>query len=156
MVTDQGCDLLTAAKGLGGGFPCGAVIMTQEIAKGLKPGDLGTTFGGGPLACAVIEAVIDTIDSENLLENVRTMSALVRERCATGPVESIRGAGLLLGLKTRARAAAVRDALLAKNILVGTSADPNVLRLLPPLILQAQHVTRLAQALEELNDATFQ
>jgi len=149
-------DLLTAAKGLGGGFPCGAVIMTQNLAKDLKAGDLGTTFGGGPLACAVIEAVIDTIESENLLANVRAMSALVRETCAVGPVESIQGAGLLLGLKTRVKASVVRDALLAKDILVGTSADPNILRLLPPLILEAQHIARLAQALEELNDASLQ
>ncbi len=149
-------DLLTTAKGLGGGFPCGAVIMTQDLAKDLKAGDLGTTFGGGPLACAVIEAVIETIESEHLLENVRTMSALIRERCPRGPVELIRGAGLLLGLKTRVKATLVRDALLARDILVGTSADPHVLRLLPPLILEAQHIDRLAHALEELTDASLQ
>jgi acetylornithine/succinyldiaminopimelate/putrescine aminotransferase len=149
-------DLLTTAKGLGGGFPCGAVIMTQDLAKGLKAGDLGTTFGGGPLACAVIEAVIDTIVSERLLDNVRAMSALVRERCVLGPIESIRGAGLLLGLKTRVKATTVRDALLARDILVGTSADPHVLRLLPPLVLEATHVQQFAQALEELNNASLQ
>ena len=79
------------------------------------------------------------------------MSALIRESCAHGPVTAIQGAGLLLGLKTDAKAATVRDALLERNILVGTSADPNVIRLLPPLILDANHVAQLATALKELN-----
>ncbi|HSG63527.1 MAG TPA: aminotransferase class III-fold pyridoxal phosphate-dependent enzyme [Gammaproteobacteria bacterium] len=149
-------DLLTTAKGLGGGFPCGAVIMTQALAKGLKAGDLGTTFGGGPMACAVIEAVVETLESDNVLANVREMSTLIRERCQVGPVASIQGAGLLLGLRTRVKATAVRDALLTHDILVGTSADPNVVRLLPPLILQTDHVARLAHALEELNDESLQ
>ncbi len=148
-------DLLTAAKGLGGGFPCGAVIMTQELARELKAGELGTTFGGGPLACAVIEAVIDVIESDNVLENVRAMSALIRESCAHGPVTAIQGAGLLLGLKTDAKAAAVRDALLERDILVGTSADPNIIRLLPPLIIDTDHVAQLSSALKELTDESL-
>lgn len=148
-------DLLTAAKGLGGGFPCGAVIMTQDVATELKAGDLGTTFGGGPLACAVIEAVIDVIETDNVLDNVRAMSALVRETCVQGPVTAIRGAGLLLGLKTGPKAAAVRNALLERDILVGTSADPNIIRLLPPLIIDEDHVAQLSSALKELNDESL-
>ena len=146
-------DLLTVAKGLGGGFPCGAVLMPHSIAADLKPGALGTTFGGGPVACAAIKTVIEVINRDNLLANVRDVSAAVRATCCVGPVESIQGRGFLLGLKTRTKAAAVRDALLARDILVGTSADPHMLRLLPPLILSTEHVQRLAQALEELTDA---
>jgi len=146
-------DLLTVAKGLGGGFPCGAVLMPHEIASGLKPGALGTTFGGGPVACAAIKTVIDVINRDGLLANVRSVSAAIRAQCCVGPVESIQGLGLLLGLKTRVKAAAVRDALLARDILVGTSADPHMLRLLPPLILSTDHVQRLSSALEELTDA---
>jgi acetylornithine/succinyldiaminopimelate/putrescine aminotransferase len=146
-------DLLTVAKGLGGGFPCGAVLMPHGIAAGLKAGALGTTFGGGPVACAAIKTVIEVIQRDNLLANVRDVSAQIRATCVVGPVESIQGRGFLLGLKTRAKAAAVRDALLARDILVGTSADPHMLRLLPPLILAAEHVQRLAAALEELTDA---
>jgi len=153
---DVRADLLTTAKGLGAGFPCGAVVMTQALAVNLKPGDLGTTFGGGPLACAVIEAVIDTIESEGFLANVRETSALIRERCCVGPVESISGAGLLLGLKTRVKAARVRDALLERDVLVGTSADPHIVRLLPPLIIDRTHVDQLSNALEELDDAALQ
>ena len=146
-------DLLTVAKGLGGGFPCGAVLMPHSIARDLKPGALGTTFGGGPVACAAIKTVIDVINRDGLLANVRDVSAAVRATCCVGPVESIQGRGFLLGLKTRAKAAAVRDALLARDILVGTSADPHMLRLLPALILSTEHVQHLAQALEELTDA---
>jgi acetylornithine/succinyldiaminopimelate/putrescine aminotransferase len=138
---------------LGGGFPCGAVLMPQAIAADLKAGALGTTFGGGPVACAAIKTVIDVINRDNLLANVRDVSAQIRATCRVGPIESIQGTGFLLGLKTRTKAAAVRDALLARDILVGTSADPHMLRLLPPLILSTEHVRRLAAALEDLNDA---
>jgi acetylornithine/succinyldiaminopimelate/putrescine aminotransferase len=146
-------DLLTVAKGLGGGFPCGAVLMPHAIAKDLKAGALGTTFGGGPVACAAIKTVIDVIGRDNLLANVRDVSAAIRATCRVGPVESIQGRGFLLGLKTKPKAAAVRDALLARDILVGTSADPHMLRLLPPLILSLENVQRLAKTLEELTDA---
>jgi acetylornithine/N-succinyldiaminopimelate aminotransferase len=146
-------DLLTVAKGLGGGFPCGALLLPHTIAKDLKAGALGTTFGGGPVACAAIKTVIDVIKRDDLLANVRNVSAAIRATCRVGPVESIQGRGFLLGLKTRVKASAIRDALLARDILVGTSADPHMLRLLPPLILSTEHVQRLAAALEELNDA---
>jgi acetylornithine/succinyldiaminopimelate/putrescine aminotransferase len=146
-------DLLTTAKGIAGGIPAGAVLMRPEIASGLKSGSLGTTFGGGPVASAAIEAVIDTIVGESLLDNVRRLSAEIRSSCVTGPVESIHGQGFLLGLKTTPPAARVRDALLEKNILAGTSADPQVLRLLPPLTLADEHVEQLATALGEIDDA---
>jgi len=146
-------DLLTTAKGLGGGFPCGALLLPQSIARDLKPGSLGTTFGGGPVACAAIKTVLDVIREDELLANVREVSAAIRATCVVGPVVGIQGRGFLLGLKTKPKAAAVRDALLARDILTGTSADPHVLRLLPPLILSTEHVQRLAAALEELTDA---
>jgi acetylornithine/succinyldiaminopimelate/putrescine aminotransferase len=148
-------DLLTTAKGLGGGFPCGALLMPHEIARGLKPGSLGTTFGGGPVACAAIKTVLDVIRDDKLLANVREVSAAIRATCVTGPVVGVQGRGFLLGLRTKPKATAVRDALLARDILTGTSADPHVLRLLPPLILSTEHVQRLAAALEDLTDATF-
>jgi acetylornithine/N-succinyldiaminopimelate aminotransferase len=149
-------DLLTTAKGLAGGFPAGAVIMTSDIAAELRPGELGTTFGGAPMACAAIEAVIATINEQDLLANVRSCSEAIRETCVTGPVRSIRGAGFLLGLKTEPEAAKIRTALLERNILTGTSGDPHVLRLLPPLILEHRHVEELALALGDLTNATFQ
>ncbi len=148
-------DLMTTAKALGGGFPCGALLMRNDLAKDLGPGALGTTFGGGPLACAVIIAVLDAIEEEGLLAQVTEVSALIRETCVRGPVTGIQGAGFLLGLKTTPRAASVRDALLNKDILAGTSADPHILRLLPALILQPAHIESLAQALEKLTDESL-
>ncbi len=149
-------DLMTTAKSLGGGVPCGAVLMRDEITKDLGPGALGTTFGGGPLACAAIVAVLATIEEEGLLAQVTEVSALIRQTCIRGPVTSIQGAGFLLGLKTTPRAAAVRDALLGRDILTGTSGDPHILRLLPALILEPSHVEILARALEELTDESLQ
>lgn len=143
-------DLLTAAKGLGGGIPCGALLCSESLSKMVGPGDLGSTFGGGPIAAAAIIAVIETIRSEGLLANVRKREAEIREHCVTGPVKSVQGMGLLLGLVCDRPAADVRDALLENEILAGTSADPSVLRLLPPLTLQSKHVTRLAEALDIL------
>jgi acetylornithine/succinyldiaminopimelate/putrescine aminotransferase len=143
-------DILTTAKGLGGGFPAGALITSDRIADSLASGDLGTTFGGGPMACAAINAVIETIRDEDLLQNVRRLSAMIANICLTGPVTAIQGAGFLLGLRTGPPARIVRDELLRRNILTGTSADPHVLRLLPPLTLRQEHVKQLAAALDEI------
>jgi acetylornithine/succinyldiaminopimelate/putrescine aminotransferase len=148
-------DILTTAKGLAGGLPAGAVLTTPEIAAELAPGDLGTTFGGGPVACAAIVAVVETIVQDDLLARVRSTSAQLRRLAGAGPVIGVQGAGLLLGLRTRAKAAAVRDALLERDILTGTSADPQILRLLPPLILEDEHVQILTEALGELTDASL-
>ena len=79
-------DLITTAKSLGSGFPCGAVLMRNDMARDLGPGALGTTFGGGPLACAAIIAVLDAIKAEDLLANVTEVSALIRKTCVCGPV----------------------------------------------------------------------
>jgi acetylornithine/succinyldiaminopimelate/putrescine aminotransferase len=143
-------DLLTSAKSLGAGFPVGAVVMSEKVASRLAVGDLGTTFGGGPMACALVATVIEAIEAESLLDNVRRLESRLRSSCVAGPVEAIQGKGFLLGLRCAGPAAAVRDALLERDILVGTSADPNVLRLMPPYVLAEEHVDRLAAALEEI------
>ena len=140
-------DLLTTAKGLGGGIPCGALLCSESVSKTVGLGSLGSTFGGGPVAAVAIIAVIETIKAEDLLANVRRREAEIREHCVTGPVRSVQGMGLLLGLVCDRPAAEIRDALLQRDILTGTSADPSVLRLLPPLVLQPEHVKRLAKAL---------
>ena len=140
-------DLLTTAKGLGGGIPCGALLCSESVSKTVGLGSLGSTFGGGPVAAAAIIAVIETIKAEDLLTNVRRREAEIREHCVTGPVRSVQGMGLLLGLVCDRPAGEIRDALLQRDILTGTSADPSVLRLLPPLVLQPEHVRRLAKAL---------
>jgi acetylornithine/succinyldiaminopimelate/putrescine aminotransferase len=149
-------DILTSAKALGGGIPCGAVLCTEDIAGHFEVGDLGSTFGGGPVAAASIVAVISTIESEDLLGNVREREAQIREQCMVGPVQHVQGMGLLLGLVCDRPATQVRDALLEYDILTGTSADPNVLRILAPLIITAEHVDRLAEALSSISSGGTQ
>lgn len=143
-------DLLTTAKALGAGFPVSALLIAPEIAARLSLEDMGTTFGGGPLACAIVETVIDIIESEGLVENVVRMSALIRESCVTGPVASIQGAGLLLGLRTSRPAKEIQKELLAAGIFAGTAADPHIVRLLPPFTLEESHVAILAKTLTGL------
>jgi acetylornithine/N-succinyldiaminopimelate aminotransferase len=143
-------DIITAAKALGNGFPVSALLMSRRVADQIKYDDMGTTFGGGPMACAVAEAVIDTIESESLLANVRQVSTYIRSNCVTGPVIGTQGAGFLLGLKTSRPAKEVQAALMEKNILTGTSGDPNVLRLLPAYILNEGHVDHLCDALSAI------
>lgn len=143
-------DILTTAKGLAAGFPAGAVLVSDGVAQGLKTGDLGTTFGGGPLACALIETVIEIIESEKLMERVKTLEALIRETCQVGPVTSIQGEGFLLGLRTTRPAREVVNELLDHGIMTGTSGDPSIVRLLPPLVLEEGHVHTLAKALAEI------
>lgn len=143
-------DVLTVAKGLAGGFPAGALLASEALSAGLKVGDLGTTFGGGPLACSLIETVVDVLEAGDLLANVRRVSALIRETCQVGPVRSIQGDGFLLGLRTSRPAREVVAELLDHGILAGTSGDPMIVRLLPPLILEESHVAVLARALAEI------
>jgi acetylornithine/succinyldiaminopimelate/putrescine aminotransferase len=143
-------DLLTTAKALGGGFPCSALLLTEELAAQLKSGDLGTTFGGGPMACALVSTVIAVIKRDRLLENVRTLSAELQKSAITGPVTGVQGRGFLLGLRCKRPAKDMQAALLARDILVGTSSDPAVVRLLPPLTLERQHVQTLCAALADI------
>jgi len=147
-------DILTSAKALGGGVPCGAVLCSHEIAAEFGIGDLGSTFGGGPIAAAAIAATIDAIEQEGLLANVRRAEAAIREQCVVGPVQRVQGIGLLLGLICDRPAVEVRDALLEHDILTGTSSDPDVLRILAPLVLESNHIDHLAEALHAIAPAT--
>jgi acetylornithine/succinyldiaminopimelate/putrescine aminotransferase len=140
-------DMITTAKALGNGFPCAALLMSAQVAAALSLDSLGTTFGGGPMASAAIEAVIEAIESEQLLQRVRRVGAYIRDTCMVGPVVAHQGAGFLTGLVTRRPAKDVHAALLARGILTGTSSDPQIVRLLPPYILAEEHVDLLRHAL---------
>jgi acetylornithine/succinyldiaminopimelate/putrescine aminotransferase len=143
-------DLLTTAKALGNGFPCAAVLMSPEVSAGLTLESLGTTFGGGPMACAAIEAVLEAIESERLLERVQRVGAYIRKHCIVGPVTGHQGAGLLVGLRTTRPAKEIQAELLESGILAGTASDPRVLRLLPAFILEEEQVDMLRDALRNL------
>ena len=144
-------DMLTTAKALGNGYPCAALMMSPLVAASLKPESLGTTFGGGPLACAAMIAVIGALKEQKLLERVRRVGNYIRRTCVAGPVTAHQGAGLLVGLRTRRPAKEIQAELLECCVLTGTSVDPHVLRLLPPFILEEEHVDVLRDALRDLD-----
>lgn len=142
-------DMITCAKGIAGGFPAGALLVTDPVAGHVKLGDLGCTFGGGPLADAAIAATLDALSDGNLMSKTDELEQMVRAKCIVGPVKAVRGYGLLLGLECSADAKAVQKFLFEKRILVGTSHDPRIVRLLPPLVLEKKHVQELADALAQ-------
>lgn len=148
-------DVFTTAKGAGGGLPIGLTVLRSDLAARAPADLLGSTFGGGPLVLAAAAEVSRRIAAPGFLANVSECSAALRRAALRGPIESVRGAGLLLGLVVREglRAVSVRDHLLAQGVLVGTSDDPRVLRLSPPLVLAPREAGRLERALESFEAA---
>ncbi|MCQ9181405.1 acetylornithine transaminase [Streptomyces sp. IBSBF 2953] len=149
-------DVVTLAKGLGGGLPLGATVAFGRAAELLQPGQHGTTFGGNPVACAAGLAVLDTIENEGLLENVKQQSERLRDGItATGHplIDYVRGAGLLLGIVlTEPLAPQVRQAAQEAGFLVNAPA-PDVVRLMPPLNLGDDEVEAFLRALPGILDA---
>lgn len=144
-------DMMTLAKGLAGGFPIGAVCMQESLYQQLKVGDLGATFGGGPLALAAMQATIETIQNEDLIDAVRTISDYGREKFQSlHGVMQVRGRGFLLGLLLNVNAAEVQKELFERGIIVGTTSNKHVLHLLPPFTLQKVHIDELCYALKEI------
>ena len=140
-------DFMTSAKGLASGVPMGALLMTATVAAKLKGGDLGSTFGGGPLACAALIATVDAITGEGMMANAAQAAARLRQELAGSVVSEVLGEGLLLGLRS-AHAAALKKHLLACHILVGGSGDATVLRLMPPLNLSDEALSALITAIQ--------
>ena len=144
-------DLVSLAKGIASGFPMGAVLVSDEIAAPVQPEEYGTTFGGGPLACAAAEATVRVIEEEHLLENVRAGSQRLKTGLsALAGVREIRGEGFLLGVALDRPGKPVREALMARGFLVGGSDRPDVLRLLPPLVLTAEEIDRFLEAMGQV------
>lgn len=143
-------DVITLAKALGSGIPVGACLVSDSIAGHIKENDLGTTFGGGMMAMAAVIATLEAIEQDGMLANVRTVEAYLRDRLATvSGVTSVKGLGFLLGLQCKQKAAAIHSALLERKIITGTSSDPHVLRLLPPLCLRREEVDLFIIELED-------
>lgn len=140
-------DMLLAAKGLAGGVPVGAVLCSEAVAQTVNFGDQGTTFGGGPLACAAIREVLGIIRDEDLVENARTLGDyLQRELPTISGIEGVTGRGLLLGVQTTRPTTDWVPALREEGILVTGSSDPQRLRLFPPLIINQDHCDMLLEA----------
>ena len=138
-------DIMTIAKALGGGFPVGACLATAQASKGMTTGTHGSTFGGNPLGMAVGNAVMDVINTPEFLDHVRKMSLLLKQRLAEitdrygNIISDVRGEGLLLGLKAVVPSSELVDALRAEKMITVGAGD-NVVRLLPPLIINEKEI----------------
>ena len=144
-------DIVTLAKALGSGVPVGACLVTEEISSSINENDLGTTFGGGMLAMAAVTATLEAIETDCMLANVKTTETYLRERLKeVEHVVAVRGLGFLLGIEFAGKAAPVHKALLDRKIITGTSSNPNVIRLLPPLCLQRADVDIFVNAIREV------
>lgn len=147
-------DLVTLAKPLAGGLPMGAVLLTSTVAAALKPGDHATTFGGGPLVASVALALVRTIADPAFLTDVRRKGAWLGERLARlaaqrPRVREVRGRGLLWGLELAEPAAPIVAAARERGLLVLT-AGPEVIRLIPPLVITVEELERGVRILEEV------
>jgi acetylornithine/N-succinyldiaminopimelate aminotransferase len=158
-------DVMAIAKGLGGGFPTGAILATAEVAQGMTPGTHGSTFGGNPLAMSVASTVLDIVTEPGFLESVRTKALHLKQGLAglkdqhADIVEEIRGAGLLMGLKLQSQATpsqVVKAAAQEKLLLVG--AGDNTVRILPPLVASDEEISQglniLSRALSRVSRGT--
>jgi len=143
-------DIVTLAKALGSGVPVGACLVTEAISSRIKENDLGTTFGGGMMAMAAVTGTLEAIENDGMLENVRRVEAYLRNRLREARrVVAVHGLGFLLGIEFEENAADVHKRLLNRKIITGTSSNPKVLRLLPPLCLTEAHVDEFVLATDE-------
>lgn len=142
-------DFVTLAKGIANGIPMGAVLMSDAVAAKVKPGDLGSTFGGGPVACAAMIAVIETIERARLCDSAARLGQAMHEKLRVGPVQQVLGRGCLIGLRLDRPAKDVHGSLLERGFITGTSAAANVLRLMPPINTPVEAIDELATALQE-------
>jgi acetylornithine/N-succinyldiaminopimelate aminotransferase len=148
-------DIVTLAKGLGGGVPIGAMIASPEVARGFAPGAHASTFGGGPLACAAANAVLDTVAAEGLLDNAKAMGEYLQDLLRDASqsdgirqrVRAVRGRGLMVGVEVHGISA--RDVTLdcAKRGLLVNVAGATTVRLVPPLVIGKGHVRAAVEIL---------
>lgn len=147
-------DILTMAKAIGNGVPVGAFAMTEKVAeKSLAPGDHGTTYGGNPLVCAAVNEVLQIFEEEQIVEHVKTISAYLEKRleelvAENEFVEARRGKGLMQGLVLRKPVGEVVNKAIVNGLIV-ISAGGNVLRLVPPLVIEKKHVDEMIEKLKK-------
>ena len=146
-------DVLATAKGLGGGFPLGACLATEPAARGMVIGTHGSTYGGNPLAMAAAEAVLDAVANDEFLASVRTRAERLRGRLeqfiGNYPelFESVRGMGLMLGIKLKSEPRGLVAHLRDNHQLLTVAAGDNTLRLVPPLVIDDSHIDEFLEKL---------
>ena len=148
-------DIMAMAKAIGSGLPVGAFAMTEAVAEySLEPGDHGTTYGGNPLACAAVAKTVEIFEREEIVSHVRETGAYLTERLGklaaeTDEILDCRGIGLIQGMKMKRPVGEIIHAALEKGLLV-ISARDNVLRLLPPLIIEKEHSDEMIEKLKSV------
>lgn len=140
-------DLISLAKSLGSGVPVGAVLASDPVAASVDYGDQGTTFGGGMLAMAAVEATVETIRNENLMSRANYVFERIREAVIPEAVE-VRGRGCLIGVRLDQPVGPVLSGLRSHGVLAGSSGDPNVLRLMPPINTTDEELSEFANAFQ--------
>ncbi|MCL2888653.1 MAG: acetylornithine transaminase [Elusimicrobia bacterium] len=140
-------DIMTLAKGLGGGLPIGAVLCTEAVSSAIHKGDHGSTFGGNPLACAAAVAVLETAEKENLAANAEKCGAYLMEKLKKLPSKEVRGKGLLVGMELEHEGGEIVKKCLERGLMINCTAD-NVLRFVPPLIINKKDVDEAVKILE--------
>ncbi|MGN0094322.1 MAG: acetylornithine transaminase [Methanobrevibacter sp.] len=147
-------DIISLAKGLGGGVPIGATLATEEVSKGFVPGDHGSTFGGNPLAAAAANATLGVIKEENLLDNCKKMGKYLKEQLNTLKdkydfVSDVRGLGLLVGIELTMEGGDIVDKMREKGVLINCTAG-NVLRIAPALIIKKEDIDTMVEKLDQV------
>jgi acetylornithine aminotransferase len=136
-------DILTLAKGLGGGLPIGATIAYESAAQLLQPGDHGTTFGGSPISCAAGNAVLDVIVKNKLMQSVRSHEKKIKMKISALPgVKEVRGRGLLIGIELESPIAKRVSAALLDSGIIVNAANGSTIRIAPPLIVTALQIEK--------------
>lgn len=150
-LVDSMPDIITLAKGIAWGLPAGAVLVSEKIAKSVENGDQGCTFGGGPVICSAILATLDVIKKEKFCEKVAKYGKNLKAKISQFPhVIGVYGEGLLLGIKYDIPAKDIQTKLLDKFIITGTSDNPNVLRIMPPLTITEKEITIFLDKLNQV------
>ena len=148
-------DIMAMAKAIGSGLPVGAFAMTEEVAEySLEPGDHGTTYGGNPLACAAVAKTVEIFEREDIAAHVQKMGAYLKEKLEELAAESeevleCRGMGLIQGIKVKRPAGEIINAALDGGLII-ISARDNVIRLVPPLIVEKEHIDEMIEKLKDL------
>ncbi len=145
-------DIMTMAKGIGGGVPMGGILATEKVAGAFVPGDHGTTFGGGPLVCAAANAVLDAFEEEKILDNVKEVGEYFiseLKKLDKEIIADVRGKGLMVGLELTKPGAEYVDKLREAGFLINCTSG-NVLRFVPPLIITKEDIDVFVKALDEI------
>lgn len=142
-------DMITLAKSLGSGIPVGALLLSDQLSDEVQYGDQGSTFGGGMIAMSAVIATLESIQNDGLMERASEIFDAIATAIKPYVIE-VRGHGCLIGIKTGLSTSDLLPALRKNGVLAGGSADANVMRLMPPLITNAEHVSEFAEAFKDV------